>query len=682
MTLPQVIPAVPPTHIVDENLHDSVQVHRKVNEGRLRFTIQQRGPLLSAWGTRERERELRLYWHHDYNDMFRGAIAALIKRIQSTPWEIKSPRNDGAEWQRILQQADFGDWDRFISKLVTDYSRHDQGGFFELIAPGDPWDAPAGPVSGIAVLDSVRCYPTGDPVYPVIYYDINNAMHYLHRGRVVQILDNPDSAEDTPGYGDCALARSIASVKREILMGRYVEMSLDDEPPPGIAVFGNIGDEQVDAALQSMRADRLKDTPGEWGKLLRLFGLRAEEKPTVDFISYTHPPEKFDYELYSNLDARRMALAIGIDVQDIWGELSSAGLGTGRQSEVMSQKARGKGLGRLLKTLERKINLALPEDVEFSWKYEDPQEDMEQAQILQTTATSTQLLATTLNQTEQRQLLANTVPAIHDVLTDETGNVRRLGDVDQTAATEEVRPDIYARTPPEAPAARFAIPETTAPAVQAVARKDFSATATAFASDFAATAGGSAGTSAALLRSLLRDQLWNSGMQAYEDGLRDAGAEPAGADAEELARRRRVVATWNASQTVYIDGFVDDVLRAGLTADQIVQRADLWVAKSLRAIYYAGMVDAESALVFPWLLGPTEKHCATCLANSGQRHTMKEWSDAGMYPGSSSLACGGYQCACEFGDGITGKSIGSIPGAAPSSLIDRLTSWLHGIFRR
>lgn len=678
MTVPQTIVPVAPTTIVDQNLENSVIKHRGVKEARLRFTVTHRGPILPAWGTRERERELRVYWHHDYNDMFRGGIAALIKRVQSTPWEIKSPRGDGPYWQRMLMQADFGDWDRFLSKLITDYSRHDQGGFFELIAPGDPAQAPTGPVAGLAILDSVRCYPTGDPVYPVIYYDINNAMHYLHRGRVVQVLDNPDSAEDTPGYGDCALARSIASVKREILMGRYVEMSLDDEPPPGIGVFGNIGREEVQDAIENMTDERSTDKPGEWGRMLRLFGLHAEERPTVDFVSYTRPPDKFDFELYSNLDARKISLAIGIEVSDIWGELTGAGIGTGRQSEILSQKARGKGYGRLLKTLERKINLALPEDVEFSWKYKDPQEDVEQSQIFQSTASSIQMLSTTLSQEEQRKLLANTLPAVHDVLVDETGNVRRMGDDHPEAQTEEVRQDIYAKTPPEQPSSRFATPETAAPPVQNVARKDFATTSADFISQFAGMASSSAGVDPAVLRSLLRDQLWNSGMSAYEDGLRDGGADPTEADAEELARR--VVATWNASQTGYVDSFVDDVLRGGLTPDRIAQRAILWASKSLRAIYFAGLQDANEEQLYMWNLGATEQHCATCLALNGQMHKMSDYVNSGLLPGSSALECKGFQCDCRLTP-ATGRTRGVLPGVQPS-LTDRLTSWVRNLFGR
>lgn len=663
-----------PQTMLEQNLKNSVIEHPTLNQGRLRLGVNKRGPLLPAWGSRERERILREYYHHDYNTLFRGAIAALIKRVQSTPWEVKAPEGDGDRWQQLLMTADFGDWDRFIAKIITDYSRHDQGTFIELIGPGSALEAPLGAVTGLAVLDSVRCYPTGAPNYPVLYYDLNGKIHALHRGRVVQFLDTPDSDESTPGYGDCALSRAIAPVRRQILIGRYIEQALDDEPPPGITVFGNLGRDQVDQAIETMHNERQRDTRGEWGRMLRLYGLRAEDKPTVDSFTFTKPPEKFDFEQYTNLDAREIALSIGIDIQDIWGELSGTGLGSKGQSEILAQKSRGKGFGRILKGLERLINRALPEDVEFKWKYEDPQEDMEQAQILQATASSVQVLGSTLSPEEARSLLANTSQAVRDVLVDETGKVRRRGDTDPKAEDQQIKPDINSDAPaPQQPADDTTLQNVT---------KDFNGTSEQFVQAFIGTINqvGDDAVSAAVARALLRDQLWQYGMMAYEDGLREGGVDPVDADAEELARRRRIVATWNASQTGYIDSFVDDILRVGLSPDEVRRRAGLWISKSLRSIYFAGLEDANGQQMYQWRLGMTEKHCRTCLTLNGQVHPMKKYVKAGLLPGSSALECNGYECDCKLVK-VAGRERGRMPGDAPS-LSDRLVSWLSGLVGR
>lgn len=635
-----------------------------------------RGPILPSYGTRARELVLRQYWHHDYNTIFRGAISGLIKRVQSTPYEIQAPNHYGDRWQRILMAADFGDWDRFLSKMLIDYSRHDQGAFIELIAPGDPRTAPVGPIVGMAVLDSLRCYPTADPEFPVIYYSIKGKMHVIHKDRVIQFVDTPDSEEGLAGFGDCSLSRCIAPVYREILMGRYVEQFLDDNPPPGMMVFGNMTDERMKAAVERMMDERNRDGASEWGKTVRLYGVDLNTTPTVEMVSFTKPPEKFDYEQYTNLDVKEIALGIGLDIQDVW-ELTGGSLGSAAQSQIMAEKSRGKAFGRILKTLERVINQALPEDTEFQWKFKDDQADMEQAQKLQTIAGAVQLVSTVLSTDEQRQLLANMVEPVADVLIDERGQMRRLTDDDPVADNQTTLEDVQNAAPTTAPALAAQSKPIPTP-TPAIIGKDFGETATAFASDFAdfATSNNRSDTSAAILRALLRNKLRIGGLHAYEDGLREGGANPADVPADE---RARAVATWMAAQSPYVDNFVNELKASGLSAPQIAMRADMWVNKSIRTAFNAGLADANDSQMYRWQLGATEQHCQTCLALNGQVHKMKDYVKAGLLPGSSALECKGYQCDCHLVP-VKGRALGTLPGARPS-LGDRLVGWIKNLFR-
>lgn len=655
----------------------SMQEHPDAEKGVLRFATTQRGPLLPAYGTRERERVLRLYDRHDYATIWRGGRSVLTTKVVSTPWEIKSAENDVMHWQQVLMQAEFGGgWEQFIEQVVRDYLRHDSGAFVELIAPGDPREVPTGPIAGLAVLDNLRCYPTGDPRYPVIYYDLHGRMHVVHRSRVVQLLDSSDSEEDLAGYGECALSRAIAPTMREILINRYQEQFLDDKPPPGIVIFGNIAKADVQMALAGMLENKDRDEPDAWGRVVKLFGLDTDQTPTVEFVSYTKAPENFDPDEAKTNIAREIALAMGIDIQDIW-ELTGQGIGTGTQSEIMAQKSRGKGFGRLLKGIERVLNAALPPHVEFTFKYEDPQADMEEAQIMQTTASAVQTISGALTADEQRQLLANTNPAIHEVLVTADGTITRLSDADPKTE-DQVAGDSTEVT--EAPTLSGLLP---APDPMTLAdffaQKSLSDTFEAFAAMFVpAVQGASDGDSnAAALRSLLREQLRASGEESYEDGLRDGGADPDDATATERAARNRKVAEWLASQNAYINAFVAEVTKAGLSEGQIAMRADMWASKSLRSIYYAGLADASAEGRYQWELGNTEEHCETCLMANGQIHTMKEWTSSGILPGASTLKCKGYLCDCKLRLTNAARS-GRLPGGK-SSLGDRLLSWLRRI---
>lgn len=655
-------------------LQNTIQVVPDPQEGAVRFGYNwtQRGPLLDAPGTRRRLWQQRQYWHHDYNELFKGAAAGAVKNVQSTPWEVRA--DDPEPWQTILMQADFGNWDRFVSKLVKDFLRYDVGAFIELIAPGDPIQAPSGPVVGLSILDPLRCYPTGNPEFPVIYYDSYNALHLMHMGRVVQFVDGIDSEESLAGYGESALSRCVGTIYREILMNRYIEQFLDDKPPPGVAVFGNLSQSVVEGAIEKMHQDNSTDITGEWGRTLRLYGLEAENKPTVDFISYSRTPEKFDYQVYTDINVKKIALGMNTDVLEIW-ELTRGGLGQGTQSEIMQQKSRGKLMGRLLKGLERTINMALPEDVEFSWQYKDPQEDIEEAEKAKTWTGIAKEAADITTKQEQRELIAQQVEPWRDVMSEDDGTVRRLPDDDPKAGNEPT-PEEISQT------ATVDDSET----VAITAAKEFTSTTadwqTTFA-DFVQTAQ-LPGAGAGALRAAFRNELHDAGMMAYEDGLRAGGVDPDESDALTKAERRRKVAEWLAVQNTFITNLVDDIQgrEEPVSSKEIALRGQMWANKSLRSIYYAGLYEAQATKFFEWEYDPEKHHCATCLTLNGQVHSLKTWMKSGFTPGCTCLECGGYLCGCKF-KATTAGSRGRIPGRTGlQTVIDQFSDFMRRLVNR
>jgi hypothetical protein len=663
----------------------SVQDHPDPTLGSIRYGgIAKRGPLLGAKGSRTREWHLRQYFHHDYNLLFRGGNTVLVKQVQSTPWEIVAKNAD--PWQRLLMHADFGNWDRFIAKAVTDYSRHDAGAWIELIGPGDPRMPIAGPVVGMAVLDSLRVYPTGNPTYPAIYYDVKGRMHMMHKSRIVQLVDTEESEEDLGGYGDCALSRAIGAVHRQVLMGRYVEQFLDDKPPPGLLILGNLGEPEFTAAMNRMEKDRNTDSGGDWGHTGILYGLDTANKPTAEFLFNQKPPEKFDFINYSELDSREIALALGLDMQDVWGELTVSGLGQGTQTEILKQKARGKGLGRLLKAFERVINQALPTEVEFRWQYKDPEEDQVEADKALTWISVAQaaMASGVMDEVEARQLLANQVPGIQDVILDANGNLKRLPDDDPKPVGEPTAAQMRqvvndAATPPASSpidqiAENMGIAPTESTGASSpvdqiaqnmgIALRAFDSTADDFIKRFTSfvRVGQAQRFNTGVMRAAFRDELYQAGLKSYEDGLRAGGADPGDVTAIEQAERRRKASEWLSLQNGYITAFVNDVSEGKIAKAQIELRADMWVNKSLRSIYYVGLQDAAAEKKFRWVLGNTKQHCKTCSLLNGQVHKLKDWLKSGYSPQCTCLECKGFQCDCHFEE--TSEPIrGRLPGS-------------------
>lgn len=655
--------------------------------GRFFFGETERGPLLPAKGTRERELKLRQFYYHDYNTVFRGAAAGLIKRVQSTPNMVVA--HDADKWQRMIMAADFGDRDRFIAKVVSAFLMYDSGAWIEVIAPGDPLLMPTGEAVGFSVLDSLRCYPTGNPTYPVIYYDTHGKMHIMHHTRVVQFVDNPSSEEFLWGYGDCALSRAIAPVVREILIGRYVEMFLDDKPPPGVNLWGGLSEPQLTAALAKMERERNTDNGGVWGRTFNLYGVQAEITPTLESHNFTKAPEGFNYAEYKDNNVNEIALAIGMDKQDLW-ELSGGGIGTGTQSEILAQKSRGKAFGRILKGLERLFNTVLPERVEFKWEYSDPQEELEEAQKANEWANFVNIAGAMLSTEEKRLLLSNQVPAMKDVLIDADGNLKRLPDDDLKAPGEQTIGDLILENAPQmlSDTDTPGTPATTGEAIAQAAPfllKSLAGAAADFERRFDTfvRVAQAQNFPDAIMRATFRGELLEAGYTVYDEGLKDGGAIPAQADQGDRTTR---VSGWLALQNTYIDNFTSELAASTTAMDksQISARATMWVNKSLRTIYYAGLHAAAGETNYRWQLGNTEESCRTCLTANGVVRQLKEWLAAGITPGSDRLECKGFNCDCKLSKTTEAASgrLPQLPSIGVFGMFNPLGSFLQRVARR
>lgn len=625
--------------VIEIQREQSVQIlpdiRTGVGQNILAWNITGRGPLLPAKGTRERERELLKLYRHDDNMVFKGAISGLTKRVQSTPWEVKGEPKQANYFQQVLMESDFGaGWENLLSKLIIGYSRADAGAFIELIGPGSTIEPMTGAITGLAVLDSLRCYPTGDPEFPVIYYDAYGAMHALHYTRVVRFVDMPEASEDAFFYGECALSRCASPVTRQILMARYIEQTLDDNPPPGIAIFKNLSDKEVQTAYARLEQERSTDAKGQWGKTLKFFGMQAEVEPTVQFISFTVPPEKFDFEKYTNLDVKQIALGIGLDIQDIW-ELTGSGMGTATQSEILHTKSKGRALGRILKGLERTINQTLPEGLEFAFKYKDEEEDQANANLAQTWVGIGQaLLGAGVAGDTVAQVLVNQVPALHDVMTDEAGTLRLPDDDPKTPEQETPSP-----TPQlEAPAA----PEDEAVVVDD--NKEIAATQQAVLNEFfqAAEAAQNGVISKRVMKVMLKTDLVSNGRRALIDGMRDGGIELPQIDKQ----GENLIGRWRTQQLPFVNKFADSVFDKEQSYAQLRSRAQMWVNKSINPLYYEGLAIAAKDKLFMWVLDPVKENCVTCLRLNGQVHKMKDFIASTFLPQAPTLACKGFQCGC------------------------------------
>jgi hypothetical protein len=606
------------------------------------FVTQRKGDILSGFGTRERERQLRDFDRHDYNTLWKGARSGLTKKVKATPWEISGPkrgRGTARYFQDVFRDAHFGaGWGHFIALVTRDYLRQDGGAYIEIIAPGRPDKAPTGPITGLAYLDSQRCIPTGDPEYPVIYYDRKHTLHRMHHTRVVHWVDMPDGDESAPGYGECALSRAIAVVQRQLYMGRYIVTNLDDLPPPGIVVASNVTREERNRAASTYRDEQTRDQSPVWGKTLWMYSTDPQQPAKLEVVAFSRPPEKFDYAVYVNVDVNELALAIGVDKQELW-ELSGGSLGSGQQSVILHAKSQGKAYGDILTSLERALNDALPESCEFQFKQRDPFESKESAETAQIWTGVASNAGSTMTDDEKRQMLANQVEAIKDAITDENGEIVRLDDADVEPEAEVITDD----TSPAPSADEAAQQPVTADGQRAA--KAIQATRLDFEADFedALKAADANAVSQRGFATIVRGLISRYGRKAYIDGLVDGGVADGELDDDDEAELLALI----AGQSAYVNNFAADVYDNGLSEAETALKPAMWWNKSVEPMYDAGRFSADKNGYYGFEGDDGAESCKTCRRLKGQVHRMKDWTRKRLRPkvDTENFDCGGFQCS-------------------------------------
>jgi len=619
--------------------------------------------IVPAYGTYACDWKLRLIHYMQHNTLWSGAHDIWIQKFLSTPYEISGGRNQTYTWQDIFFESDFGEgYDFMMSKALSDYLVLNRGMFIEKVAYGDTeTPLPDGTrIVALNHLDALRIYFTGNLEVPYIYNsEITGQWHKLHRTRVIHLANMPSSNTRLYGMGRSSLYSALSQVNSQILLGKHQNELLSDMPPPGLIVFQNIKGEDIDLAMSMFEAERRRDGESVYRAPMRIEGLRPDQPVTVTFTPLAQVPEGFDFEKYQNQHVYMLALALGLDPQDIWPLTSGGPLGTATQSKELSAKTEVKGPGYLLTRLEREWNRVTPRPLEWKYKAQNAQQDKSQADLAAVWMNQVVVPGVKegiLTEDEGRQLLANQVDQYADVLLDEQGDLIRLPDDDpKEPGWTGPNPPPYAvaagLTP--APAATPTNPNITNPENNVQAddttqfSKDYTDTVSAFTDDvgviFADAQNGD--VSKSQFRARLRSSINQYGKAAYMDGLETGGLTEADYDETDSSNFADIL----AEQSQYVSGVVDKFfnVEGGFIGD-VSKKADLWQS-TLNNFYYKGVESADKNGLYTFKGDDGKENCSTCYSLKDQTHRMSWWANHELRPGVDhhNFECGTWPGNCE-----------------------------------
>jgi hypothetical protein len=368
---------------VVEELSVQKRTEDSINSGMFWFSRDLDGSEISPWWSEQRDKDLIQFTMKEGNDILQGAISSMVKKFRAMNWALSGPEKTIARYQRVLAESDFGQgWEVLIGKTVETYLRQDKGTVLELIGSGDPSTPLVSPVLGVATLDSQFCQLTGDLTFPVIFHNAKgNTSHKIHATRMVHIVDMPSPNELMNNIGFCAVSRVIASSSVLLKLARYKNEKLDDLPEAGLLIFNNILPDKWDDARANYQRQRRRLGQQFWANVMTFFSLDPAQAASADFINFSNLPDNFNEKESIDTYINILSLAFGVDVREFW-PMSAGPLGTAQETTVQAQKAKGKGIGDIISTIERAINWSiLPRSVTFAFDFQDDEEDKLRAEI-------------------------------------------------------------------------------------------------------------------------------------------------------------------------------------------------------------------------------------------------------------------------------------------------------------
>lgn len=338
-------------------------------------------PVLPPFWSYERDRILRNTVYKE--SMWSASIGIAISKIAASAWEITSETGLRARrGQDLLLNADGQNigWTQFVAKNLRDYLTTDNGSFAEIVRAGPgKFSRPI----GLRHLDSRRCIRTGDPDTPVVYRDRKGQWHGLKWWQVIAMSDNPEPSDFYYGVGLCAASRAYTQIYKLAGMDWYMNEKITGQRPLAIYIVNGVLDKQmknaIGAAKEGVNARGLTTYMGAV-----IMGIPQGETPGLVTIPLAELPDGFDRKEEVDLGILNYANAIGLDPQDLQ-PLTSSQLGTGTQSQVLHEKAKGRGMITWKQQWTHAVNqLLLPAATTFVFIENDLDDRMKKAEIADT----------------------------------------------------------------------------------------------------------------------------------------------------------------------------------------------------------------------------------------------------------------------------------------------------------
>lgn len=375
--------------------------------------------------------------------LWADAVAIAASKVASKSFDVKSTvagnkvKLERARRMMVTLDANHG-YVPGIMKGVRDYLTQDNGEWWEIVRVSN---ASGSRIIGLVHLDSRRCQRTGDPDVPVLYMDLKGRYHELKDYQVINLTDMPSPAAEWYGVGQCAASRAYNAIYKMAGIERYLGEKITGNSPLEIHLVSPISEKSLTNALATADQKMTQKGATHYKGAVVVPMLAGDRAVSGYKIQLAGLPENFNRKEEFDLAVVIYADAIGLDPQDIQA-LGHQGLGTGTQSKVLDDKAKGKGLAARDKQWAHEIDeKVFPDQVTFVFNERDLNDEMKKAEISMSRAAqrAARIASQEITNLEARQLAVedNDLPK-EMAMTEDIGG-ESLGDEEKPVDEGEVQ---------------------------------------------------------------------------------------------------------------------------------------------------------------------------------------------------------------------------------------------------
>lgn len=291
-------------------------------------------------------------------DIISSIINILVMRLYNLPLHITPVNQLIATHQEVADVYDTiinNSWTKNGELFINDLLVSDKGGFLLIEGENSASLPLKGICTGLRHIPSQEVMLNDNDTYPYVWFRRNADALFIHETRVIRLAQRPIAVRDNGYVG-------LSFTSRAINVGQLLSSAITY----GLESLGKIESDKVvwatsttGAALKSAFKDAAIDATNE-GKNVRgnsvYIGMR-DPAAKIGVLDIKRLPDSFDYGKFTETTVKLLAIAAGVDVDDI---ISNSSAGTTRTAALISDlKSRFKldawFIGKLTKELTSKV---------------------------------------------------------------------------------------------------------------------------------------------------------------------------------------------------------------------------------------------------------------------------------------------------------------------------------------